>query len=265
MSRAVLVDLVRCMGCRGCQVACKSWNGNPCEDTQCEGSYENPPSLSASTWTRVRFNEVEEAGNMNWVFAKQQCMHCEHPACVSACPVQALHKLESGPVVYDAERCIGCRYCMVACPFHVPQVDFNDNLPVINKCKFCADRVDEGLEPACVKACPTGALTFGDREALLEDGRQRIAARPDKYVNYIYGEHEAGGTSWMYLSPVSFAAIGFPMLDANPVPKLSETVATFGTPTALATVGATLAGVYWITKRRMKAMAGTEQRGEEDG
>jgi formate dehydrogenase iron-sulfur subunit len=272
-SNGVLVDLVRCMGCRACQVACKAWNDNPGESTLCLGCYDNPPGFSANTWSLIQFNEVEDAaGKLHWVFAKRQCMHCEHPACVSACPVQALHKLDDGPVVYDEGKCIGCRYCMVACPFNVPRIDFYDLLPVITKCNFCADRQGAELEPACVKACPTEALSFGKRDELLIEARARIEKRPDKYVNHIYGEKEAGGTSWMYLSPVPFKdliptvekAFGFPELDSEPAPKLSETVAVFGTPTALLTVGATLAGVYWATKRRMEHMGESEAPSKKD-
>jgi formate dehydrogenase iron-sulfur subunit len=271
-SNAVLVDLVRCMGCRACQVACKAWNDNPGEMTLCLGCYDNPPGFSVDTWSLIQFNEVEYNGDLHWVFAKRQCMHCLHPACVSACPVQALHKLDNGPVVYDKEKCIGCRYCMVACPFNVPRIDFYKFLPVITKCTFCAGRQSEGLEPACVKACPTDALTFGTRDELLAEGRTRIANRPDKYVNHIYGEREAGGTSWMYLSPVPFKdliptvekAFGFPELDSEPVPEISESVAVYGTPTALATVGAVLAGVYWITKRRMQQLGPSRAQAKKE-
>jgi formate dehydrogenase iron-sulfur subunit len=241
------------MGCRSCQVACKAWNDNPGELTQCLGCYDNPPDFSAKTWSLIQFDEVEFFGKLNWVFSKRQCMHCEHPACVSACPVQALHKLDEGPVVYEADRCIGCRYCMVACPFHVPRIDFYELLPPIKKCTFCVDRVSEGLEPACVKACPTDALTFGGRDELVTEAKRRIAARPNKYIDHIYGEKEAGGTSWMYISPVPFDTLrNFPALSEHPVPEISENVAIYGTPTALIAVAGALAGVYFATKGRNK-------------
>jgi formate dehydrogenase iron-sulfur subunit len=265
MSYGVLVDLVRCMGCRSCQVACKAWNDNPGEVTLCLGCYDNPPDYSASTWSLMKYDEVVYNDKLHWVFTKRQCFHCEHPACVSACPVQALHKQDHGPVVYEADRCIGCRYCMVACPFHVPRIDFYEVLPVITKCTFCADRVGEGLEPACVKACPTDALVFGDRDELLAQARERIAARPNKYVDHIYGEKEAGGTSWMYLSSVPFDQLGeaFPDIGEEPVPELSETVAVYGTPTALIAVGGLLTGIYWITKRRSEQMNKSGAKGKE--
>lgn len=251
MSKAVLVDLNRCMGCRSCQVACKSWNDNPAERTLCLGCYDNPPYLSADTWSLIKFDEVEESnGQLHWIFSKYQCMHCDHPACVSACPVTALHKLEDGPVVYEPERCIGCRYCMMACPFQVPKVAWEDTLPLIRKCTFCADRQAEGMEPACVKACPTDALVYGDREELIADAQARIRDNPDKYVDHIYGQHEAGGTSWLYLSPVAFENLRFPELGTEPAPELSDTVAIYGTPTMLAGVAALLGGFYWYTRRR---------------
>jgi formate dehydrogenase iron-sulfur subunit len=258
MSKAVLVDLVRCMGCRACQVACKAWNDNPGEVTLCLGCYDNPPDFSGDTWSLIRFDEVENRGTLNWVFTKRQCMHCVHPACVSACPVSALEKLPDGPVVYDAKECIGCRYCMIACPFNVPRVNWGEVLPEIRKCTFCFDRQSNGLEPACVKACPTDALVYGERTALIAEAKARIESRPGKYVNHTYGQEEAGGTSWMYLAPVPFEELGFPELDSEPVPELSEDLAVYGTPSMLVGVAALLGGMYWFTKRRAEAMAEQE-------
>jgi len=255
MSKAVLVDLVRCMGCRACQVACKAWNDNPGEVTLCLGCYDNPPDFSGDTWSLIRFDEVENEGNLNWVFTKRQCMHCVHPACASACPVSALEKQPDGPVVYDAKKCIGCRYCMIACPFNVPRVNWGEVLPEIKKCTFCSDRQSNGLEPACVKACPTDALVYGERAALIAEAKARIQSRPGKYVNHIYGLEEAGGTSWMYLSPVPFEELGLPELDSEPVPELSESLAVYGTPSMLVGVAALLGGMYWFTKRRAEGMA----------
>jgi formate dehydrogenase iron-sulfur subunit len=250
------------MGCRACQVACKAWNDNPGEVTLCLGCYDNPPDFSADTWSLIQFDEVETGERLNWVFTKRQCMHCEHPACVSACPVQALHKLDSGAVVYDAAKCIGCRYCMVACPFSVPRIDWYEVLPVITKCTFCSDRQAEGMEPACCKSCPTDALTFGERDALIAEAQARIRNNPGKYVDHIYGQHEAGGTSWMYISSVPFEHLRLPELDSEPIPEVSENVAVYGTPSALGVVAAALGGVYWISKRREK-MAQTGDEGKE--
>ena len=251
----MLIDATICMGCRGCSVACKQWNDLPGTKTRNTGTYQNPPDLSASTWTNIEYREIETGDQVAWVFLKRACMHCEHPACVSACPVQALHKLDNGPVVYDAGKCIGCRYCMVACPFGIPKIDFNKLLPEITKCTFCADRLDSGLPPACAKTCPAGAIRFGERDKLIAEAEARIAKNPAKYVNHVYGKAEAGGTSILFLSAVPFDQLGLPTLGPDPVPALSEQVAIFGTPTALATVAAVLGGVYWFTKRRMELAA----------
>lgn len=256
MKRGVLVDLVRCMGCRACQVACKAWNDNPGEITLCLGCYDNPLKFSSRTWSLVRFTEVEEPGQLHWVFSKLQCMHCEHPGCAAACPVGALRKRADGAVVYDDYKCIGCRYCMVACPFGVPSFEWDKPVPYIRKCTFCADRLNEGMEPACVKACPTEALQFGEREELLTEARKRIAARPGKYVDHIYGEKEAGGTSWMYLSPVPFEKLGFPALDSQPVTALSEGLMVAPPGMIVATVAA-LRGIQWLTRRREKLQGET--------
>lgn len=257
MSKGVLVDLVRCMGCRSCQVACKAWNDNQAEVTLCLGCYDNPPHFSPDTWSLVRFTEVEHNGVLNWVFAKIQCMHCEHPSCVSVCTVGALEKTDEGPVIYHASKCIGCRYCQYGCPFGVPKYEWEKQLGLIKKCTFCADRQADGLEPACVKACPTDALVYGEREELLTEARRRIGARPTKYVNHVYGEKEAGGTSWMYLSPVPFDTLGFPTLGDEHPTHTSEAVLNATPVTVIAAVAA-LSGLYRLTKRRdeMKAKEG---------
>ncbi len=261
MSHAVLVDLVRCMGCRSCQVACKAWNGNEAEIGLCLGCYDNPPNFSINTWSLVRFTEVEKDDKLNWVFSKIQCMHCEHPGCASVCTVGALKKTASGPVVYDADICIGCRYCQYACPFGVPQFDWDAQLGLIGKCTFCADRLAEGIEPSCVKACPTDALMLGERDKLLTVARNRIAARPGKYVNHVYGENEAGGTSWLYISPVPFEELGFPTLGAEPVTLTSEAILN-STPITIIAAVAGLSGLYWLTKRRDRVQA-EEAKAEE--
>lgn len=258
MSKATLCDATKCIGCRACQVACKQWNELPMENTVNNGSYENPVHLSARTFTKVRFNEVENGGKLSWVFNKVQCMHCEHPGCVEACIVGALEKRPEGPVTYDDRKCIGCRYCMVACPFGVPAFEWDKAIAWIRKCTFCADRQGGGLKPACVTTCPTGALTFGNREELLTEGRARIAGTPNKYVDHIYGEKEAGGTSWLYLSPVPFEKLGFPALPSEPV-TINASRAMGLVPPVLLAVAATMTGVYWLTKRRNKIAEAREK------
>ncbi|MGD8996823.1 MAG: 4Fe-4S dicluster domain-containing protein, partial [Anaerolineae bacterium] len=196
-------------------------------------------------------------------FRKYQCMHCLDPACVSACPVQALEKRDDGPVSYDPDKCIGCRYCMMACPFQVPRVDWDKVFPVIAKCTFCADRIDHGQIPACAEACPVQALTFGTRKQVLEEARDRVARHPDRYLSHIYGETEGGGTSWMYLSGIPFGKLGLPELDAEPVPELSESVAVYGTPTMLVSIGALLGGIYWATVHRTERASSSDDTGNE--
>ena len=191
MTISVLVDLTLCVGCRSCQVACKAWNDKPSEDTTCLGSYENPPQLSAKTLTKISFTELEVGDNLKWVMHKVQCMHCLDPACVSVCPVEALHKTDMGAVVYEENKCIGCRYCMVACPFSIPKLDWYSVFPEINKCSFCYDRINSGEQTACVKSCPTGALIIGDRIDLLGEAKSRILNNADRYVDHVYGEKKS--------------------------------------------------------------------------
>ncbi|TET75947.1 MAG: 4Fe-4S dicluster domain-containing protein [Dehalococcoidia bacterium] len=262
MSKGVLYDATKCIGCRACQVACKQWNELPAETTINEGTYENPPRMSAYTFTKIHFSEIEDDGKFRWVFTKLQCMHCEHPGCVQACIVGALVKTEAGPVTYDDRKCIGCRYCQLACPFGIPNFEWDKPLPWIRKCTFCADRQGGGLEPACVTTCPTGALKFGERDELITEARRRIADQPGKYVDHIYGEKEVGSTSWLYLSPVPFEKLGFLTFDSKPVIIDAER-AMAAVPPALLLVTAAMAGVYWLTQRRQRmsqAKAGDEEK-----
>ena len=152
MSKGALVDLVRCMGCRSCQVACKAWNDNPNEITLCLGCYDNPPAFSSDTWSLIRFTEVMDLDKLHWVFAKLQCMHCEHPGCVTACPVGALKKTDDGPVVYDDKKCIGCRTCVYTCPFGAATFDRSEG--TVFMCNLC-----EG-DPLCARWCPFGVLEY---------------------------------------------------------------------------------------------------------
>ena len=251
MTQAMLIDLTRCIGCRACQAACKQWNDLPAEATDNWGSYENPPRRSAKTWTTITFNEVDDGDKFAWVFAKRQCMHCQEPACTTACIVGALQKTPAGPVVYDDKKCIGCRYCMLACPFGVPTFEWNKAVPYIRKCTFCTDRLETGMAPACSKACPTKALLFGERDELLQVGHARIEANPEKYVDHVYGETEVGGTSKLYLSSVPFEKLGFPTLGPERISRDAD-VAMTAVPPTVVVVAAAMSGVYWIAKRRDK-------------
>jgi formate dehydrogenase iron-sulfur subunit len=217
----VLVDISRCIGCRTCEAACKSANHLPAEIQA-----PSQRRLTAYTWTYVDkrllpFSPTQTVAR----FVKKQCMHCLEPACVSVCPVGALQKSANGAVVYHDDRCIGCRYCMTACPFDVPRYQWESATPLIRKCQFCFTRLQQGQAPACTAACPAGTLTFGKRNELLAEAAARIKESPDKYVDYIYGKDEVGGTSVLYISNKPFAELGFRMdLPKDPLPDRTHAV-----------------------------------------
>jgi Fe-S-cluster-containing dehydrogenase component len=157
------------------------------------------------------------------VYVKRQCMHCLQPACSAGCLTKALYKTEEGPVIWREPKCMGCRFCMVSCPFDVPKFEYDSAVPKIQKCRMCWERLTEGEVPACVENCPNEALTFGKRSELLEMARARIVENPGDYVSHIYGEHEAGGTGFLYLSPVPFEELGFRTdLDQEAYPELTR-------------------------------------------
>ena len=203
----VLVDSTQCLGCRSCEVACAEAHGFP------EPERLGDEAIFAThRETEVkRFTVVNKAtGDGEDRYAKSQCMHCVVPACASACPVKALDKTLDGPVVYHEDRCIGCRYCMISCPFGVPKYEYDKAVPYVRKCDLCAPRLAEGKPPACVANCPAGALQFGKRSELLAEARRRVYAPGSKYVPHIYGENEAGGTSYLYIADRPFSAFGLP-------------------------------------------------------
>ena len=187
--KALLIRPDLCIGCRACQVACKAWKLLPAEKTINRGTHENPPDLSAVTYNKIKFIEISKHnGEVKWLFVSERCKHCGEPMCVTVCPVRALQKdSTTGIVFYDEEKCIGCRACSMACPYNIPRYDENNK---IAKCDLCIDRVKEGLEPACAKACPTEAIKYGDRDELL-----RIAKKEYKYI---YGETEYKGLGVLY-------------------------------------------------------------------
>jgi formate dehydrogenase iron-sulfur subunit len=236
MKAAILTDLTKCIGCGACVLACQEINGLPTND--------NPPRLSSEAWTVLRHS--------HGVNIRQQCMHCLEPACVSVCPVGALQKTADGPVIYDGNRCIGCRYCMLACPFGVPTYQWDRALPKVQKCIMCYEkRVREGQQPACTSVCPTGATKFGDRDQLIEEARARITADPSRYVDHIYGETEAGGTSVLYLSPFPFEELGFRThIQNEPYPQLTWNILS-KIPSIVSIGGVLLMGAYWVINRRM--------------
>jgi formate dehydrogenase iron-sulfur subunit len=283
MTYAKLIDTKKCVGCRACQVICKEWNGLEGEETVLpeEGlGITNPSRLSSQTYMLLTHHEIDDPsapGGFHTVFVKQQCMHCDEPACASACPVTALEKTPEGPVVYDADKCIGCRYCMLACPFGAISSDWKSLAPKVSKCTLCNDRLEfdapkerNGVMlsaeehkhsvaghsmPACVQVCPADALDFGPREEMLAKAKGRIAAGKGSYVDHIYGEHEAGGTSTLYLSAVPFAKLGMPDVGTESYPARSK-IALAAVPPAVIGVGAILGGLYaWGRRKALVAEA----------
>jgi formate dehydrogenase iron-sulfur subunit len=212
--KAILYDPSRCTACRGCQVACKQWWGLEGEKTEFWGTYENPKDLSADTWVKIKFTEVTNAkDNLEWVFTRRSCMHCTEASCVKVCPTKALHYHPSGYVAYNKDLCSGCGYCVEFCPFDVPRAKGNDIIGIrkIDKCRFCDDRIANGMEPACVKTCPTDALTFGDRDQLVAAGQKRVQELKATYPDaYLYGEKELGGLHVMYVLLYSPQVHGLP-------------------------------------------------------
>jgi Fe-S-cluster-containing dehydrogenase component len=253
----LLVDVTRCIGCRACQTKCKEANGKPADERIAQGvAYDAPIDLNATTLTVIRrwAGDKTEEG-----FVKAQCMHCVHPACASVCMLGALHKGEHGVVEYDASKCVGCRYCQVACPFNVPKFEWASATPKIVKCELCRHRYKDGKGPACAEVCPRDAVTFGKRADLLSEARRRMAARPDAYQPKIYGESDGGGTNVLYLSPVPFKTIGLPALGAEPAPALSETIQHgiyqgFVAPIAL------LGALSFVTWRNRRSSSEEEDR-----
>ena len=251
----VLVDTTVCVGCRQCEYACKVAHDlptPPIEAYEDRSVYERMRRPDPAALTVV--NEYRNPAKPGLPFnVKVQCMHCDHPACVSACIVLALTKIESGAVVWDSDKCIGCRYCMVACPFQIPAFEYDDPLkPDITKCDFCADRTGEGGLPACVETCPVEALTYGERHELLKLAHEKIESNPERYVPHVYGEFEVGGTSWLYLAGRPHAELDFPVLGRSPAPGVSESIQhgifKYFIPPVL--FYALLGGFMWASKKR---------------
>jgi formate dehydrogenase iron-sulfur subunit len=184
-----------------------------------------------------------------WRFVKRQCMHCKEPGCVSSCFAKAFQKTEAGPVIYYPNNCVGCRYCMLACPFKIPKFEWDKTIPVITKCVMCHNRIAKGQQPACVSVCPTNVMKFGDRDELLAEAKE-LVSKDSRYVKHIYGEEEAGGTSWIYVSDTPFAQLGFKMdVPKKPIPSYTSTY-MHSTPIFGAIWALILTGIYFFTKRK---------------
>ncbi len=212
-----LIDTSKCMGCRGCQAACKQWNQLPAEETVFTGSYENPPRFSSNTWLRVAFREHGENGRVDFLMAKLGCMHCTDAACMQACPSGAIYRTDEGTVNIDEVKCIGCNYCVTACPFQV--IGFDRLANKARKCTFCIDRLENGLQPACAMACPSGSITFGGRRELIAKAMNRVEElkAAGKVNARMYGLDELDGTAMLYVLADSSEKYGLPADPQVPV------------------------------------------------
>lgn len=268
----VLVDCTRCVGCRRCEKACNQINQDlpqrPASDFEDESVFCRYRRMDGGAYTVVnRHQDPDHPGKPT--YAKIQCMHCLHPACVSACFVGAFTREPNGAVIYDASKCVGCRYCMAACPFQVPGYEYDNTLtPQVRKCTFCFQtRLSKGGTPACVQSCPMQVMTFDKRTQLLALAHERLRKRPRRYVPHVYGEAEVGGTAWLYISGMSFRKMRLPRLGYHPVPGYTEPIQHalfkwFLPPLAL--YGA-LGGVMWLlSSREKRAKAASGKEGENE-
>jgi Fe-S-cluster-containing dehydrogenase component len=258
----MLYDATLCIGCKACMVACRDANDVTYSDPN--GMYYDPVDLSAEAKTVIKL--YAEDGKQS--FFKAQCMHCIDPACASACMLGAFKKRAGGVVTWDQDRCIGCRYCQVACPFGVPKFEWGSNTPRLVKCEMCSHRLEQGGIPACVEVCPRESIIFGDYRELLEEARRRLREHPERYYPKVYGETDGGGTQVLFLSPpgVPFEKVGLPDLGERSIPWLPETLQHtiykgFVAPIALYSM---LATVIWRNHRLEAAadQAATERDGE---
>ena len=206
----LLHDTTLCVGCRSCEAACKQVNGHPPLDKPIDDKsvFEQHRRITPTQFTVVnRYREGE--GRTPPVYRKHQCMHCNEPCCASVCLVHAFEKTPEGPVLYDPDVCLGCRYCVMACPYNALSYEYDSAFdPKVMRCTMCYPRIKEGKNPGCADACPTGAILYGEREELIEIAQERIRKDPDRYIDHIFGEHEFGGTSWMVLSGTGFGNLG---------------------------------------------------------
>ena len=240
---AMLYDSTRCVGCQSCEAACAEAHQLPPQTDELKVGVERKTNETR----RTVINQFNIGGTD--LFIKSQCMHCNTPACAAACLTQAMYKTKEGPVIWRADKCMGCRYCMVSCPFDVPKFEYFSANPKIVKCDMCYDRQKQGLLPACAENCPAEAIVFGKRRDLMKEARKRIVENPDVYVDAIYGENEAGGTGIIYLSSVPIDQLGFnTKLQQSSYPELSKGF-LFSVPSIFVLVPPLLLGIYEATKK----------------
>ena len=274
-AKGILTDVTKCIGCERCVEACVRKNKLPLD---LPAHFKAKDGLSGKRYTSIVKLEAKkrtDEGKRQWRMVRRQCMHCVDPACANACLVGAFTKRGDGAVKYDADKCIGCRYCMIACPFMIPRYEFDETLPYVRKCKMDETCRVEGGMPACTSACPTDATIFGPRDELIKEAKRRITNNPERYINHLYGEHEFGGTSVMYLSDVplseplrmptkeQFEKLAVPSLAHASIPSLLHDWVLV-TPFQFITGAAGLAGI-WFLRRRTKVMnERAQERGKTD-
>lgn len=235
--KSLLFDANYCVGCEMCVDACTESNELPADAE---------PGLSAARWTSLEDHDD--------IYLRRMCMHCVDPACASACPVGALEKTDAGPVLYDFDKCIGCRYCMLACPFKVPRYTWDSNMPRVSKCQMCPERLKKGQPTACAEACEMEATVFGDRTEMIALAWKRISEDPENYAHKVYGLEEAGGTCVFVIGPTELMETAFdPRVPQENLPEKTWVVLS-KIPTAVGVASASLIGLNWIIRRRMKLM-----------
>jgi Fe-S-cluster-containing dehydrogenase component len=277
----MLFDPTLCVGCRGCQSACKVANKLPADKVEATGGvYDAPVDLNSQTKTIIKSLPTEGGGQ---TYLKQQCMHCVDPACVSACMMGALHKEGEGKrkiegekkgtgiVLYDKWTCVGCRYCQIACAYNVPRFEWFEAFPLIVKCELCRQRAVPDAEgplavanPACCEVCPRQAIVYGKRAELLAEAKRRVAADPDRYEPKVFGEHDGGGTQVLYLAPkgVSFQQLGFPALSDRSAAQFSESVSHAPYLHGFTPIALYAAMAFVIDRNKKKEEAGHGEEGE---
>ncbi len=254
MGKALLYDATMCIGCKQCEAACAQQNNLPYDDK----------AAAESVQSEHKYTVVLTKDNG---YMRRLCMHCEHPACASACPVGAFHKTEAGPVVYDVWKCIGCRYCMMACAFNQPKYEWHSLNPRVRKCIMCPNRLAAGKQTACAEICPTGATKFGDRDDLIREAKDRLRQNPSAYYPYIYGLKEVGGTSVLIISGEKAENYGYPATEKIgeiPVPEYTGRVME-KIPDFIPAWTLVLGGIYWVSHRRDEVAAAEAEEKKQNG
>lgn len=261
---ALLYDNTSCVGCKACVSACAEAHAVFLKEelTGAGELYQPAQKLNAKARTVLKTKQKGE----DEYYIKEQCMHCVEPGCVSACMFGAMHKdSRTGVVAWDSSRCVGCRYCQVACPFCIPKFEWSSTNPRIVKCEMCRDRQADGKPPACVEACPADAIIFGKRSELLADAHKRIEESPDSYVHKVLGERDAGGTQMLMLSAIDFKELGVPDVGDRPIPEEAKKVQGtiyYGFIAPVALYGL-LATVVWRNHRAEQKKSGATESVEE--